>query len=113
MSEWGRCPKCGQYGFMGGHVCDPVWEATLLDWFKNDGKDAWQKVRADSAKEAAEIFAENEDVTNAEFTETRYVVIRDSEGELHYFCVCGEMEPYYTAGQVTPEEATREQNAAD
>ena len=98
MSNFGRCPTCGQHGFLSRHVCEPLWYAVPLDWLdKADDQELWQKVYAQTAKEAAEIYAENEDRCSAEFTESRYVAIRSADGDVHRFEVNGELDPIYTA----------------
>jgi hypothetical protein len=108
VSDFGRCPRCGQYGFMNGHVCEPVWEAIhLFELEYADQVDCGKRVYARTPKEAAELFAENDDRASAEFTEIQYIVIRDSAGVLHYFEVRGELEPVYTAKETEPDKVDR------
>jgi len=98
MSEFRKCPKCGEYGFMASHTCKPVWHAVLLDTLDNaDKDDLWQKVHAYGARDAAEVYAQNLDRADAIFSEVQFVVVRAKDDQLSYWEVRSELDPVYTA----------------
>ena len=50
-----RCPKCGEYAFLGKHKCLPEWEAILVDYDEDDPGTAF----GFDADNAAESYAEH------------------------------------------------------
>jgi len=101
VSEFRKCPKCGEYGFRDSHRCKPVWHAVLLDDLEHaDEQDLWQEVHAYNAKDVAEIYAENLDRSDAVFSEAQSVVVRAKNGWLSYWEVRAELDPVYTAEEV-------------
>ena len=101
MSEFGKCPKCGEYGFRNTHKCKPVWHAVLLDALEHaDEEGSWQEVHAYNAKDVAEIYAEHLDRSDAVFSEVQHVVVRAKNGWLSYWEVRAELDPVYTAEEV-------------
>lgn len=62
-SNWGKCPRCREYGFLDTgilrHVCKPAWECRPAWHDDDDG--AWEIVHATDAETAAEKYAEQYD----------------------------------------------------
>jgi len=101
MSQFRKCPKCGVYGFRDTHTCEPTWYAVLFDDLKKADEDRlWQKVHAYNAKDVAEIYAENVDRAESEFSEVQFVVVRAKNGQLSYWEVRAEVDPVYTAEEI-------------
>lgn len=101
MSEFRKCPKCGEYGFMASHTCKPVWHAVLLDTLDDADKDElWQEVHAYGARDAAEVYAQNLDRADAIFSELQFVVVRAKDDQLSYWEVRSELDPVYTADEL-------------
>ncbi len=113
-TDFGRCPICGEYGFLTGrfadHKCKPAWECRL----ETEDDDSWGKVYARDPEEAAEKYAERYDCEGGEYAivSSRIVLVRkpsDFEEEnttaIERFSVEGEAVPQYHATKIEQEAA--------
>ncbi len=69
MNDHKRCPICGDWGWFGSrvmadHQCKPAWECRM-EWAGDD--DAWERVHAADAEDAAEKFAERYDCEGGDY----------------------------------------------
>src|SRR5450759_1196350 len=62
MSDFRKCPACGEYGWFNApilaHVCAPVWEARI---YTRKYEEDWHEVHANDAERAAAKFCETYD----------------------------------------------------
>jgi len=107
MSEYRRCPRCGQYGWRDRHHCQPLWHAVLVDDLEAaDEFELWREVHARNAQEAAEVYAQTVDREEAIFTtQAQHVAVRGPDGSRTYWEVCAELDPVYSANPFTPDDA--------
>jgi hypothetical protein len=76
VTDYGRCPKCGEPGFLKGkfadHRCKP-----LFWWRSNDrhDEDEWQEIHASDAEEAAQKAA-------ALYDQDGYSLLRGGHAEI-------------------------------
>lgn len=104
MGELGRydlCCKCGEYHWT-SRACLPLWEVCDFDDLDDPH---WTKVRAVSAQDAAEKWAERDDVDSADYSivsghEAKVVVRKPSSGERWAFQVTGRIEHVYSADKI-------------
>ena len=53
MSDYKKCPICGNYGWLNSHTCPPTWLVWDAD---EDDREGHYKIFAEDEKAAAEIF---------------------------------------------------------
>jgi len=90
------CSICGRFGNMANHICPALWRVRAEDWDSDD----YSEVRADTAKEAACDFAEQDLADSAVMGEGEWTVfvepVLDPEG-WQPFQVNMEMQPVFNA----------------
>lgn len=106
-SSWGKCPLCGDYGFLDDgfmrHRCKPEFECRM----ETDDADDWRTVRASDAEGAAERFASQHDADCGDYPivygrdDDFFVLVRTPGAEtFEKWEVRGEMVPSYQASKV-------------
>lgn len=99
------CETCGRLHLWGGgkhHVCPPGWLVWCED-FSEDEEDGFT-VRADSAKEAAELYCDRSDrggdydIIGRGYADT--VVVLSADGERSRFSITAEAVPEYHATKI-------------
>jgi len=97
MSDFKRCKKCGEYGWVNTHQCPPKWYVRH-DWH-DDGDET--EIFATTPQEAAEKYAERSDaygdydIVNG--SPAIVVVIEPLINQQHWFEVEGHPVPEYSA----------------
>jgi len=90
------CSVCGRFGNMSHHICPPLWRVRPDDWEPDD----YEEIRADTAKEAACIYAECDLADSATYGEGEWdVLVEPVLGPKGWqrFTVKMEMEPVFSA----------------
>jgi len=99
MSDFGRCKKCKEYGFMDRHKCLPImhyrYKGIDEEWLDDDWN-SWEEIRAKTHYQAAMKFAEkyNGDGDYALMDEYIDVIISDGTIE-KTFTVTAEADILY------------------
>lgn len=106
MSDYERCPKCHQYGWVKTHTCKPFeacvdWSPDTAPWSRQPREDEWTDARsAGDAEDAAEHFCERYDADGDYTIVSRgsgRVWIRDEEGVVTRWTISAESVPQYHA----------------
>ena len=66
MSDYDRCPTCQEYAWLKTHKCSPIWLVFTED--RHEDWDEADRVYANSPREAAEKWAEDDDCESAEYS---------------------------------------------
>lgn len=101
-----QCRICKQWGWSGSHVCPPLWTVVEVEEYQNKVlTNMYQDVYAETAKDAAALFAWKEDVESADYTFVQgggkvAVFPKSNPGKIEFFDIQGEMVPQYTANSI-------------
>ena len=112
MSNYRKCSTCGEFGWfgsstaLGNHLCAPAWQYRIER--KAETPDDWETVRAYTAKEAAQKFAEHYDCSGGEYAivggRFRDPIIEvqkpGNASSLERWAIRGEPVPTYRANKI-------------
>lgn len=96
INDFGKCTRCGEYGFLNAHRCSPVW--LVSDENSDEEWNEWKLLHARDAEQAAERFCERSDANQGDYPSHRTVYVKQDEDSpaIAYDVSC-ELVPSYRA----------------